>query len=65
MSESNKELEQIKLEKISIVVDTKGDLLRKYGNCLKEHGITIKSFNLINPEATERLPGKSKELKEQ
>lgn len=35
-------------------MDIKGDLLRKHGNYLKAHGVTVKSFNLINPEESDR-----------
>ena len=38
----------------NVILDIKGDLLRKHGNYLKAHGITVKSFNLINPEESDR-----------
>ena len=38
----------------NVVLDIKGDLLRKHGNYLKAHGVTVKSFNLINPEESDR-----------
>ena len=39
----------------NVILDIKGDLLRKHGNYLKAHGITVKSFNLINPEGIRPL----------
>lgn len=38
----------------NVILDIKGDLLRKHGNYLKEHGVKVKSFNLINPEESDR-----------
>lgn len=38
----------------NVVLDIKGELLRKHGNYLKKHGITVKSLNLINPEESDR-----------
>lgn len=38
----------------NVILDIKGDLLRKHGKYLKAHGITVKSFNLINPEESDR-----------
>ena len=38
----------------NVILDIKGDLLRKHGNYLKAHGVTVKSFNLINPEESDR-----------
>lgn len=38
----------------NVFLDIKGDLLRKHGNYLKEHGVKVKSFNLINPEESDR-----------
>jgi len=38
----------------NVILDIKGDLLRKHGNYLKAHGIRVKSFNLINPEESDR-----------
>ena len=38
----------------NVILDIKGDLLRKHGNYLKAHGVTGKSFNLINPEESDR-----------
>lgn len=38
----------------NVVLDIKGDLLRKHGNYLKAHGVTVKSLNLINPEESDR-----------
>lgn len=38
----------------NIFLDIKGDLLRKYGNYMKAHGITVKSLNLINMEESDR-----------
>lgn len=38
----------------NVILDIKGDLLRKHGNYLKAHGITVKAFNLINPEESDR-----------
>lgn len=38
----------------NVILDIKGDLLRKYGNYLKAKGVTVKSFNLINPEESDR-----------
>lgn len=38
----------------NVILDIKGDLLRKHENYLKAHGITVKSFNLINPEESDR-----------
>ena len=33
----------------NVIMDIKGDLLKKYGNYLKQHGIVVKSLNLKNP----------------
>lgn len=38
----------------NIFLDIKGDLLRKHGNYLRAHGVTVKSLNLINPEESDR-----------
>lgn len=38
----------------NVILDIKGDLLRKHGNYLKAYGVTVKSFNLINPEESDR-----------
>ena len=38
----------------NVILDIKGDFLRKHGNYLKEHGVKVKSFNLINPEESDR-----------
>lgn len=38
----------------NVILDIKGDLLRKHGNYLKAQGITVKSLNLINPEESDR-----------
>lgn len=38
----------------NIFLDIKGDLLRKHGNYLRAKGITVKSYNLINPEESDR-----------
>ena len=38
----------------NVILDIKGDLIRKHGNYLKAHGVTVKSFNLINPEESDR-----------
>ena len=38
----------------NVILDIKGDLLRKHGNYLKKHGITVKSINFINMEESDR-----------
>lgn len=38
----------------NVILDIKGDLLKKHGNYLKAHGVTVKSLNLINPEESDR-----------
>lgn len=38
----------------NVILDIKGDLLRKHGNYLRAHGVTVKSLNLINPEESDR-----------
>lgn len=38
----------------NVFLDIKGDLLRKHGNYLKAHGITVKSINFINMEESDR-----------
>lgn len=38
----------------NVILDIKGDLLKKYGNYLKSKGITVKSFNLKNPLESDR-----------
>lgn len=38
----------------NVILDIKGDLLRKHGNYLKAYGVTVKAFNLINPEESDR-----------
>ncbi len=38
----------------NIILDIKGDLLRKHGKYLVAHGITVKSLNLINFEESDR-----------
>lgn len=38
----------------NVILDIKGDLLRKHGNYLKAQGITVRALNLINPEESDR-----------
>lgn len=38
----------------NVILDIKGDLIRKHGNYLKSKGVTVKSLNLINPEESDR-----------
>lgn len=38
----------------NVILDIKGDLLRKHGAYLKKHEVTVKSLNLINPEESDR-----------
>lgn len=38
----------------NVFLDIKGELLRKNGNYLKEHGIAVKSLNFINMEQSDR-----------
>lgn len=38
----------------NVILDIKGDLLRKHGNYLKHHDITVKSINFINMEESDR-----------
>lgn len=38
----------------NVILDIKGDLLRKHGNYLKKHGVKIRVLNLINPEESDR-----------
>ena len=38
----------------NVILDIKGDLLRKHGNYLKQHGITVKSINFVNMEESDR-----------
>ncbi|MCB5640487.1 type IV secretory system conjugative DNA transfer family protein, partial [Erysipelatoclostridium ramosum] len=38
----------------NVVLDIKGELLRKTGNYLKEKHIAVKVLNLINPEESDR-----------
>jgi type IV secretion system protein VirD4 len=38
----------------NVILDIKGDLLRKHGKYLIKHGVTVKSLNLINPEESDR-----------
>lgn len=38
----------------NVILDIKGDLLRKHGHYLKAHGVIVKSLNLINPEESDR-----------
>ena len=38
----------------NVILDIKGDLLRKHGYYLKSHGVKVKSLNLINPEESDR-----------
>lgn len=38
----------------NVILDIKGDLLKKYGNYLKSKGVTVKSFNLKNPLESDR-----------
>ena len=38
----------------NVILDIKGDLLKKYGNYLKQHGIVVKTLNLKNPLESDR-----------
>ncbi|MBR0342810.1 MAG: type IV secretory system conjugative DNA transfer family protein [Oscillospiraceae bacterium] len=38
----------------NVILDIKGDLLKKYGNYLKKKGIVVKSLNLKNPLESDR-----------
>lgn len=38
----------------NVILDIKGDLLKKYGNYLKKNGIVVKSLNLKNPLESDR-----------
>ena len=38
----------------NVILDIKGDLLKKYGNYLKQHGIVVRSLNLKNPLQSDR-----------
>ncbi len=38
----------------NVIMDIKGDLLKKYGNYLKQYGIVVKSLNLKNPLESDR-----------
>ncbi|WP_334104141.1 VirD4-like conjugal transfer protein, CD1115 family [Muricomes intestini] len=38
----------------NVILDIKGDLLRKHGKYLIKHGVTVKSLNFINPEESDR-----------
>lgn len=38
----------------NVILDIKGELLRKHGKYLKKRGVTVKSLNLINPEESDR-----------
>ena len=38
----------------NVIMDIKGDLLKKYGNYLKQKGIVVKSLNLKNPLESDR-----------
>ena len=38
----------------NVILDIKGDLIKKYGNYLKQHGIVVKSLNLKNPLQSDR-----------
>lgn len=38
----------------NVFLDIKGDLIRKYGNYLKAHGITVKVLNFINMDESDR-----------
>ena len=38
----------------NVILDIKGDLLKKYGNYLKQHGVVVRSLNLKNPLESDR-----------
>ncbi|MBR0341628.1 MAG: type IV secretory system conjugative DNA transfer family protein [Oscillospiraceae bacterium] len=39
----------------NVILDIKGDLIKKYGNYLKQNGVVVKSLNLKNPLESDRF----------
>ena len=39
----------------NVILDIKGDLQKKFGNYLKQHGVVVKSLNLKNPLESDRF----------
>ena len=39
----------------NVILDIKGDLIKQYGNYLKQNGVVVKSLNLKNPLESDRF----------